>query len=63
MQFTEHYQPQTWRKGEDIKVVDLFGVNEDEALTKWAVQADQQPKGSRVELVRVMTVTMASSSK
>lgn len=63
MQYTESYEIHTARRGEETQVMGLLDATEAEATEEWRIAAKFQDKGTLVTLVRVMTVTVASSSK
>lgn len=63
MQYTESYEIHTARHGEETLIMGLLDATEAEAMEEWRVESKFQDKGTRVTLVRVMTVTVASSSK
>lgn len=63
MQYTESYEIHTARRGEEAQVMGLLDATEAEAMEEWRVASKFQDKGTLVTLVRVMTVTVASSSK
>lgn len=63
MQYTESYEIHTARRGEETLVMGLLDATEAEAMEEWRIAAKFQDKGTLVTLVRVMAVTVASSSK